>query len=232
MSAVPNPKLISERVWIDAAVSAGVERIVLSEFSTNLETKLSQQLPIVQDKVEIRSYAETLAATGKISWTSVNNGPFMVKYVWSNGWTGPNAKKKLTTYHDGGNRIVCTSTLERIAEGVEKALSAEHAAATRNKPVYVYSAAMSERRMTTLTAKAINAEPADFKERHVSVEAMTAAAFEAVGRGDMSKMMDFYVTFMYGEGYRGDFRDYAWNERFGLEELDEGDLVRLVKSWV
>lgn len=66
VSAVPNPVLANEKIWMDAAVSAGVKRIVLSEYSTNMDNKQSQTLPIIKDKLETRKYAENLGLSGKI----------------------------------------------------------------------------------------------------------------------------------------------------------------------
>jgi hypothetical protein len=86
-SAVPNPKLSTEKIMIDAAIEAGVKRIVLSEFSSNLEAKAKDvNLPIVADKLEIRKYVEEATANSETEWSSINNGPFFdlgVKFVRS-----------------------------------------------------------------------------------------------------------------------------------------------------
>jgi hypothetical protein len=232
VSAVPNPRLSSERIWMDAAIAAGVKRIVPSEFSTNLETEASRKLPIIKDKLEIRAHVESLATTGKIEWTSVNNGPFLLNFIWTQGWMGPNLKRKIATYHDGGDKIVATSTLERIAEGVTKVLADEHVELTKNKPTYVYSTAMSERQMTKILAKAANLDPSDFQETDLSIKKITDDAYKAVSEGDKSKMMTFYIPFCFGDGYGGDFRDISWNERFGLKEMTEDEVEWLVKSWL
>lgn len=217
---------------MNAAIDAGVKRIVPSEFSTNLENKTSQKLPIVKDKMEIRKFVEELAETGKIEWTSINNGPFMLSFVWTSGWMGPNPKNKTTKYHDGGDNIVCTSTLQRIGEGVAKVLAPEHVASTRNKSIYVYSAAMSERKMTELVAKASGVDVSEFKVEEASISELVKETYEAMEKGDMSKMMNFYVPFCFGDGYGGDFRDIAWNEKLGLKELSDGEVERMVKQWL
>lgn len=217
---------------MNAAISAGVKRIVPSEFSTNIETDLSRKLPIVTDKVEIRKYVEGLAAAGKIEWTSVNNGPFFIGGLWTSGFLGPNVQKKLSTLHDGGERLVSTTTLERIGEAVARVLAPEHAAETRNKPIYVYSTLMSEKRMTTLLAKAAGLGIGDFKISDVSIDAVTKEAFAAMEKGDQSKKWNFYVPFCFGEGYGGDFSQIGWNKKLGLEEMDDKEVEETVKSWV
>jgi len=64
VSAMPYPRLATDKIWINAAISAGVKRIVPSEFSTNLENELSRALPIVANKIEIRKYVEDIAKEG------------------------------------------------------------------------------------------------------------------------------------------------------------------------
>ncbi|KAL3426304.1 isoflavone reductase family protein [Phlyctema vagabunda] len=229
VSATPNPRLSGEKIWMDAAIAAGVKRIVPSEYSTNLEAKASQTLPIVKDKLEIRKYVQELASAGKIDWTSINNGPFCIPPLWTQGWMGPNVKTKTATFHDGGDKVVCTSTLERIGEGVAKVLSAEHAEATKNQPIYVYTAAVTERKITDIISKITGTE---FETMDVSIDAVTKAAYEALEKGDTSKMMSFYIPFCFAEEYRGDFRYQAWNEKLGLPVLTDTELEETVRGWL
>ncbi|PQE25306.1 isoflavone reductase family protein [Rutstroemia sp. NJR-2017a BBW] len=229
VSATPNPRLDTEKIWMEAALNAGVKRIVPSEYSTNLETEAAKTLPIVTDKLAIRKYVQDLTSSGKIDWTSVNNGPFFLSWLWLSGWMGPNPKTKTATIHDDGEAIVCTSSLERIAEGVAKALSSEHADETKNKPIYVYTTAMSERKMIDIVAK-ISGDK--FQETKLSIATITKEAFEALKRGDESKKMNFYVPFCFGSEYRGDFRYQAWNEKLGLKELTDAELEETIKRWL
>jgi hypothetical protein len=229
VSALPNPRLSSDKIWMNAAISAGVRRIIPSEFSTNLETKLSQALPIVSDKIEIRKYVEELAASGKIEWTSVNNGPFFVPFIWLSGWMGAGLSSKVTTLHDGGDKIVCTTTLERIGEAVARSLLPEFAEATKNKPIYVYSAPMSERKMTNLVSKLAGIE---FTEKNLSIDAITKDAFEAYEKGDQSKNASFYIPFCFGDGYGGDYRYLASNELLGLKEMSDAEVEETVKGFI
>ncbi|KAH6683846.1 hypothetical protein B0J14DRAFT_71 [Halenospora varia] len=229
VSAVPNPKLETEKIWMDAAISANIKRIVPSEYSTNLEVAPSQKLPIVKDKMEIRRYVEELANSGKIEWTSINNGPFMVNYLWLSGWMGPNPTTKVTTYHDGGDKIVASSTLERIGEAVAKVLTLEHAESTKNKPIYIYSAAISERKMTRVLEKVMGIK---FEERRMKISDLVDEADEALKKGDYSKMMNYYMPFCFTDEYRGDFRYQAWNEKLGLKVMTDSEIEDMARSWI
>ena len=223
VSAVPNPKLSDEKVWMDAAISAGVTRIVPSEFSSNLEMGPSRKLPIVKDKIEVRDYVESIA--DKIEWTSVNNGPFFEPWLWIAGFLGPNVKTKTVTFHDGGDNLACTTTLEQIAKGVAQAL--KHPEQTRNKPIYVHSVAMSERKMYDIVKKITGM---DFQEKNVSIDAVIKDTQEAMDKGDMSTMMNWYLPFIFRGEYGCDFRNSSANKMLGLKEMDEEELENAVRS--
>jgi hypothetical protein len=226
---MPYPRLATDKIWMNAAISAGVKRIVPSEFSSNLENNLSRKLPIVLDKIEIRKYVEKLAEDGKVEWTSVNNGPFTIPFIWLSGWMGPSVASRTTTIHDSGDQIVATSTLERIGEAVAKVLLPEHAEATKNMPIYVYSTTVTERKVTNIVSKLTGIE---FQENRMSIETVTKDAFEAVEKGDRSKMGDFYIPFCFGEGYGGDFRYMASNDMLGLQEMSDAELEEMIKGWL
>lgn len=222
VSALPFPRLESDKIWMNAAMAAGVKRIVPSEYSTNLENQKAQKLPIVFDKIEIRKFVEELGTSGKIEWTSVNNGPFMVPQLWLSGRMGPNLKARTATYHDGGHKIVPTTTLQRIGEGVAASLLPENAAKTKNKPAYIYSAAMSERKVAEIVSKLLGG--VEFEEKDVSVEKITKAAFATYEADKNAYNMAFYVPFAWGDEYGGDFRDISMNKDLGLKEMTDAEI--------
>jgi hypothetical protein len=108
-------------------------------------------------------------------------------------------------------------------------LLSEHVEATKNKPIYVYSTTVSERKLTKLVSKLTGIE---FKENKMSIERVTKDAFEAVKKGDQSKMANFYVPFCFGEGYGGDFRYMASNKMLGLKEMTDAELEDMIKGWL
>jgi len=119
--------------------------------------------------------------------------------------------------------------MERIGEAVARSLLPENAETTKNKPIYVYSAPMSERKMTELAQKLTGIQ---FEEKRSGIEAATKEAFKALEKGDRSKMRDFYIPFCFGDGYGGDFRDMASNEMLGLKEIGDAEVEEVVKGWL
>jgi len=229
VSAVPSPRLDTEKIWMNAAVAARVKRIVPSEFSTNLEANSSKSLPIVTDKIKIREYVESLAKDGKIEWSSVNNGPFLIAGLWAGGFMGPNLKSKTAIYHDGGEALVASSTLERIGEGVARSLLPEHTAKTKNRPIYIYSTVLSEKKMTEIMSKLTGLE---FKIENQTIKGAMDVGYEGLKTGNRGMIMAMYVPFCFAPEYEGDFRKIAMNEQLGLKEMSDSEVEEMVKEWL
>lgn len=92
VSSVGNPTFADQKAWLDAAVDAGVKRFILSEFATDLDHPDSRNLEVFKEKRATREYAESLAAEGKIEWTSILTGPFLdmseYKFPFLHLWRG------------------------------------------------------------------------------------------------------------------------------------------------
>ncbi|KAL5584336.1 hypothetical protein FOVSG1_013725 [Fusarium oxysporum f. sp. vasinfectum] len=229
VSAVPHPALATEKIMIDAAIEASVKRIIPSEYSTNLESPLSRKLPIVAEKAKIREYlASVITSTDSLTtWTSVNSGPFF-EMCLRFGVLGPNLGQRKATFHNGGHKVIGPSRLPDIGSAVAKILDPIHFAETANQPVYIYSAAVSERLLTDLAAKVTGIDfgtVEDGKIVNIDVGELIRDTDEKLKKGDMSGMFNYYFQMMYGEGYGGtDFKKLSWNERLGLKTMTEKDL--------
>jgi hypothetical protein len=112
--------------------------------------------------------------------------------------------------------------------GFERGLRDEYKDETMNKPVYVYSAAMSEKRIAGIVTRLSGIE---FQGAEASIEEITRMAFED-DKGDGSHDFNFYTPFCFGEGYGGDFRYLSWNEKLGLKKMSEGEVEGFVKGWL
>jgi hypothetical protein len=221
--------LNDQKTLVDAAIEAGVKRLVPSEFSSNLEAKAKDvDLPIVSEKLAIRKYIVEAAATGKIEWSSINNGPFLDLGI-NFGFLGPNVRAKKATFHDGGEKGCCATSTEDIAKAV--ALMLEHPEETKNKPVYVYSTFANEKKFTDIVAKLTGI---DFEIQHADTkkDADEYMAELKDGKGDSPKRFSLYFRLMYEEGFGGDFRNIAMNETLGLPILSDEELETNIARWL
>lgn len=214
---------------LDAAVEAGVKRVIPSEYSSNLEAKGKQmKLPNVSEKLKIREYVEELANAGKIEWSGVNNGPFFDLGV-KMGFLGPHLQSKTATFHDGGDKLCCATSTDDIAEAV--ALVLEHPEETRNKAVYVYSALVTERKVTNVVSKLTGI---DFKIQHADVQKGADEYFEMLRKGEDNPRLRFYLylLMMYGPGYGGNYADLAMNKILGLRVMDDAEIEKKIGDWL
>ncbi|OOF90105.1 hypothetical protein ASPCADRAFT_135442 [Aspergillus carbonarius ITEM 5010] len=190
---------------------------------------LSINLPIAKEKVLIRQYLTSVitSPTSPTTWTSINNGAFF-DMALKFGVLGPNPMAKKAVFHNGGNQPIAVSTLADIATAIVKMLESESTfEATANQPVYICSAAVTERRLTELVSEVTGIDFGVPEE--VSVKELIAASDEKLKQGDKSVVINYYFQMMYGEGYKGgDFMEFNWNERLGLRILSEEELKEVI----
>lgn len=219
---------------IDAAIAASVKRIVLSEYSTNLESPLARKLRMVKGKVETCDYATSIIpqTTSSATWTSINNGPFFEMCLQFSS-LGPNLAKKSAVYHNGGEIVVGEFRLADIGTAVAKVLDAEHFEQTANQPVYIYPAAISERHMTRLASEVTGTDfdaVEDSKIPDLDTEQLMLEADEKIAKGDMPAMFQNYFQMMYGKGYGGDTQHMSWDEHLGLKTMTDNDLKEAIRQ--
>ncbi|KAJ5369763.1 NAD(P)-binding protein [Penicillium cataractarum] len=231
ISAVPFPTLDSEKTIIDACIAASVKRFMPSEYTTMLESPFAINLPIAKEKVLVRQYLSSVitSASSPTTWTSVNTGAFLdmaLKY----GVLGPNPMSKKAIFHDGGDKVIAVSLLSDIATAIVKLLETDSKfEAAANQPVYVCSAAVTERRLTKIVSEVTGI---DFgTPEQVSVKELIEASDERLKNGDQSAIINYYFQMMYGEGYKGgDFMKFNWNERLGLRIMSEQELKSAIQQ--
>lgn len=199
------PSFENEKIWIDAAVAASVKRIIPSEFTTNLESPLAIQLPVATEKVKVRQYLTSKidSPSAPMTWTSLNNGAFLditIKF----GALGPNPMTKQAVFHNGGDNEIGPSTLADIADAIVRILDPVNLADTANQAVYIYSAAVTERKLTAMVARILGVDFGSVEDGRipdVSVGELMEKAKEQLAAGDMTGMLNYYYVMMYEEGY-------------------------------
>ncbi|RAH75388.1 aromatic alcohol reductase [Aspergillus aculeatinus CBS 121060] len=230
ISAVPFPQLTTEKPIIDACIAAGIKRFIPSEFTTMLESPLATTLPVAREKVLIRQYLTSALphAAGPTTWTSVNNGAFF-DMALQYGVLGPNPITGKAVFHDGGDKPIAVSLLADIAAAVVRLLEDGSFEAAANQPVYICSAAVTERQLTRLVAEVLGTDFGASEE--VSVKELIAESDRKLMQGDQSVVVNYYFQMMYGDGYRGgDFMEFNWNERLGLRVMGEEELKEAIRG--
>ncbi|KAE9980202.1 hypothetical protein EG328_000436 [Venturia inaequalis] len=178
--------------------------------------------------VQFRNVA-LLAATGNLGSKILNS--LQRRPSRTRGFLGPNLKTKMATFHDGGEKLVCSTSTEDIGKAV--ALMLQKPAETRNKPVYVYSTLISEHKMTDIVSKITGHE---FGVQHADVQRDADAYLDDLKNGRTPAnpwaRFNLYMLMMYGEGYGGNYADTAMNETLGLRVMDDKELEEKVAGWL
>ncbi|KAJ5738821.1 NAD(P)-binding protein [Penicillium malachiteum] len=166
---------------------------------------------------------------GPTTWTSVNNGAFF-DMTLPYGVLGPNIMAKKTVFHNGGDNKIAVSLLADIGTAIVKLLATDNIFnSAANQPVYICSAAITERQLTELVSEVTGI---DFgSPEQVSVKELIEKSDERLKQGDKSAIINYYLQMMYGEGYkRGDFMNFNWNARLGLRIMSEQDLKNTIQE--
>lgn len=227
VSALNHAALGHQRALLDASVSAGVQRFILSEYGSDTLNPKAGPLPLFAPKKAEQKYVEELAAHGKISYTILINGPFL-DFGLNHGFLGPDLKKKQITYLDGGIAKFSTTTLPTVGKAVVGVLSKPEE--TKNRAVYVQDAALTLKDLFRLAKQALG-DDGWTEVDGGTTEEREKASYEKLAKGqkDMGVFVGFLYSAIFREGYGGHFQRLD-NELLGIEELQESEIVEVIRE--
>ncbi|KAL8719401.1 MAG: hypothetical protein Q9225_003586 [Loekoesia sp. 1 TL-2023] len=216
---------------LNAAITAGVKRIIPSEFGSDTTNPKAKALPVYRDKVAAQEFLKGEAANGKITYNLIFNGPIldwglMVGFLMD-------AKNRKAELYDGGDRPFSTTTGSSIGKAVVGALS--HPADTKNRPVYVQDAVVTQNQLITLAKNLGQGGVWDTKV--VATESLEQSAYAELGKlakgeqADPSWPFSFIKRAVWGEGYGGQFPKVD-NELLGVKGLSESEIQGLIKNFI
>ncbi|KPM35806.1 hypothetical protein AK830_g10782 [Neonectria ditissima] len=216
----------NQKILIDAAVAAGVQRFIPSEFGSNLLNPKVAAIPIFAPKLQIQEYLKAqVTKTPSLSYTLVYPGAFL---DWGLA-TGMlvNLKAKSATLRDGGDAPFSVSRLSTVGQAVVGIFL--HLQETANKAVYVKDIDTTQNQLISL-AKEIDPS-GEWKIEHASTETEEKEAYEGLMKGqtDFGVIAKFLFRAVYGEGYGGKIEKDD-NELLGVKGLDEQGLKAVVKA--
>ncbi|GIK00860.1 hypothetical protein Aspvir_004889 [Aspergillus viridinutans] len=125
-----------QKKLVDAAVRAGVQRFLPSEFSASSQDEaVLQLLPLFRQKTELIEYLKTKEAEG-LSWTGLaTSGLF--DWGLENGFLEFDIANRTATIWDGGNKSFTLTNEKHLSEAVVSIL--QHPQDTSNKYLYIAS---------------------------------------------------------------------------------------------
>ncbi|KAL9084902.1 MAG: hypothetical protein Q9165_007855 [Trypethelium subeluteriae] len=220
-----SPAAVDQIPLIDAAIAAGVKRILPSEFGCDTLNPHAATLPIFAGKVKVHDYVAEKAKEGKITYTLMMTGPFL---DWCMGTTLiVDLKGGVTPVFEGGNQEASMTTLPDIGRAVAGVL--KHPKETENRSVFTQSASLTQNRVLAIASKVTGKK---YETKPANSAELEKDARERVAKGDMSAMFDFLKRAIWGEGFGGNVpRSKLDNDLVGVKELTEKQLEDVIAKY-
>ncbi|KIW86775.1 uncharacterized protein Z519_12561 [Cladophialophora bantiana CBS 173.52] len=213
-----------QKVFIDAAITAGVKRFIPSEFSANTMSPTVRELvPVFEAKKDIIDYPREKENTG-LTWTGLSTGP-LLDWGLASGFLGFDLTNKKAVLWDGGNAAFSATSQTDLGQAIVSVLT--HPAETTNQFLYFAT--------VTTTHKAILAalEAQTGKKwavEDVETEEEIAKGKKMVSEGDFTGIFKLVRASAWGDvpGIRS---NYAVAEKLANSILGvpHGDLDETVK---
>lgn len=225
VSNVPNHG--DQPFLIDAAIAAGVSRFIPSEFGSNIYGNTNvANLPVFAGKLKTQEYLRS--KQDQISYTVITNGLFL-DWGLQLGWLA-NLKGTTNVFGNGNARHSFTllSDVGKAVAGVLK-----HPSETKNRGVYVQTAALSQNQVLQIAQKV---KP-DFKAETENVDLAKVgqdayAELKKEGGNVQGAMFDFIKISIFQEGYGNLWEEKNDNELLGIKGLSEDEVEKLVQQYV
>ncbi|EXJ66440.1 uncharacterized protein A1O5_10592 [Cladophialophora psammophila CBS 110553] len=217
-----------QKVFIDAAITAGVKRFIPSEFSANTMSPTVRELvPVFEAKKVIIDYLREKENTG-LTWTGLSIGP-LLDWGLVSGFLGFDLANEKAVLWDGGNVAFSATNQTDLGQAIVSVLT--HPAETANQFLYFAT--------VTTTHKAILAalEAQTGKKwmvDDVKTEEEITKGRKMLSEGDFTGIFELVRASAWGEvpGIRSNYAvdEKLANSVLGLPEGDLDETVKIVLS--
>lgn len=221
ISLVGSSVLGDQNKFIDAAIAAGVQRFVPSEFGSNTRDSRTRAIvPAFEAKYGTVNYLKSKER--EISWTSVITGAF---FDWGLkvGFLELNHANKTATLYDNGAATFSATNVHTVALTLIKAL--EKPEISKNQYVYVSGFQTSQKQILEAAEK-ITGEK--WTVTNTAAKELIENGRAKVQKGDYSGILDLIkgATFE-AKDQLGDLEpEGLWNEKLGLPKDDFEKSIR------
>ena len=214
---------------IDAAIAAGVQRIIPSEFGCDLSNPKARQLPVYRQKVQIEDELEQKVKGTQTTYTLVFNNAFL-DWALDRSFLIDVKGKKVEIY-DGGNNPFTSTPLSEVAKGTVAVL--KHPEETANKGVRLYGISLTQNKLLGIAQRVVGKDGWQITEESTAeLEKQSYAALEKDPGNVHGWLVGFVKRAIFSPGFGGDFSSNNDNELLGLKELSEKDVEEYVRRSV
>ena len=223
--ALSTTAVASQKLLIDAAISAGVQRFIPSEFGSDLSNPLTRKLPALAEKTKIRDYLMEKSSTTSLSYTIISNGPFLdwglrYKFLLDCSTYKP-------TIFNSGDTIFSTTSLETIGHAVVAIL--KESQETKNRVIYIEDIKITQNKLLKLAKEVAPGKP--WKIQNIDLDAIIKQSDTKLEQGILD--YDGFISYIYlsflDPKYGGAFKRVD-NELLGIKGKTEKDITELLKK--
>ena len=226
ISTVGYTGFLSQEKMIDAAIAAGVKRILPSEYGSDPENANARSLPVFGHKVQIEQHLKEAIKGTSTTYTLVANNEF---FDWDLDHSfGVSIASKTMEIFDGGDVPFTATPLSFVAAGIVSVL--RNPDETANRVVRLHGVTMTQNRLLSLLKRFAGAE--GWKVTESSTQQKEGDAYAAL-QNDPTDFAPWAVMFLqcavWGSKFGNDFSKKNDNELLGLKELTDEEVQEIVK---
>jgi CRISPR/Cas system CMR-associated protein Cmr3 (group 5 of RAMP superfamily) len=225
VSAVAEQAIPDQRLLIDAAVKAGVKRVLPSEFGCDLKNPKARALPCFVGKVQIEQYLDELAIKGAISYTLVFTGVFLDMGL-RNGLFFDFKGRKADIF-DGGDQLISSSRLTTAGKAVRRILT--HPRETADRAVWVKDIDISQKELVKLAQALTPGE--EWELKNVDTPELEKECLEQIKKKEDDAMTKYSLVkcAIFSAAYGNKF-EHVHNSTLGIKGMTGPDLEELIAS--
>lgn len=232
VSALGKTALSLQGRLVDAAVIAGIRRIIPSEFGANLTNPLTRKFPTYRPKVLVEEQLEQYRQQRGISYTFIYCNCLLDWGLSHPGRMLLDPNERSIRLYDGGNVKFSTTSMPTVAKAVVAVL--DHYQETANRHLFIHDVVITQNELLTM-AREVTAGDGGKEWDILPVDTAQAEvdAYENF-KLDPRSQQAFYAFAArgaFGEGYGGCFRKND-NELLGIPEMDLAQVKEIVRACV
>ncbi|KAJ6082891.1 hypothetical protein N7467_007026 [Penicillium canescens] len=224
ISAVGATAFNEQKALVDAAIVAGVQRFIPSEFSANSQSEtVLQLLPLFGQKNDVIKYLKSKESSG-LTWTGIATSGL---FDWGlhNGFLEFDISNRTATIWDGGNKSFTLTNEKQLGQSVVSVL--ENPRETSNQYLYVASVETTQREIVTALEKVTGAR---WTIKDTTTDEQVSAAAKKLTAGDFSGAFALVRATCFGNtpGLRANYvqEEKLANGMLGLEMESVMDTIK------
>ena len=222
VSTVGMPAVLLQTTLIDAAIAAGVQHFIPSDYGLLNTHPEGRHLPVYASMVTVQDYLQAKAADGKIAYSIMACGGFLSYLVdkpFLVDW-----EKHACNLYDEGTVAVSGSSYETIAKAVVAVIKQPEE--WKNRVVRFHDTDRVVQKNMLEIAKR-ETPGVEWTVVQVSTDDLMKQGMEETQKGDMMAGMKVLGAATFGGKYEVAFKNVE-NEKLGIEMMSEKEFEEMV----